>query len=142
MRRLLILVVLSLVPHIATAERGSFDARILEFRETGNDEYTLKLMQLSQPYGYEHNRDTELVIHLRFQCPRYECNDAETLPTLDEYHQSIELLKNQMAGSDIIKFGIIDRGYARIQGTKNEYQSNALEVYDGIVCSNYDFFDL
>ena len=142
MRRLLILVVLSLVPHIATAERGSFDARILEFRETGNDEYILRMMQLSQPYGYEHKRDTELVIHLRFQCPRYECNDAETLPTLDEYHQSIELLKNQMAGSDIIKFGIIDRGYARIQGTKNEYQSNALEVYDGIVCSNYDFFDL
>jgi len=142
MRRNLILAVLMLAPLIASGGRGSFDAKIIDFRETGNDEYVLRMIQLSQPYGYEHKHDTELVIHLRFQCPRYECDDAESLPTLEEYHQAIELLKNQMTVSDIIKFGIVDRGYARIEGTKDEYQSNALEVYDGIVCSNYDFFDL
>ena len=138
----MILMLLMLVPVLAVGAKGDFDAKIIELRETGNDEYILRMIQLSEPYGYEHKHDTELVIHLRFQCPRYECDDPATLPTLEEYHQAIELLKNQIAGSTIIKFGIVDRGYAQIAGTKNEYQSNALEVYDGIVCSNYDFFDL
>ena len=133
--------VLVLVPQIALGERGSFDARVIELKQSGNDEYILRMVQLSEPYGYQHNRDRELVIHLRFECPVYECTDAKTQPTLEKYHQAIALLKSQINTSKTIKFGIVDRGFAQIEGTKNEYQSNDLEVYQGEVYSDYDFFE-
>lgn len=134
--------ILVLVPHIAFGDRDTFEARIVEFRESGQDQYILRMIQLSEPYGYVHKNDRELVIHLRFECPLYQCNDADTQPTLEEYHQAIEKLKDQMKASKTIKFGIVDRGFAEIEGTKNEYQSNDLEIYQGVVYSDYDFFDL
>jgi len=142
MRSFLILTFLLLVPHSAFGDRDTFDAKVVELSASGNDEYILRMVQLSEPYGYVHKQDRELVIHLRFECPLYECNDAETQPTLEEYHQAITLLKDQMQLSKTIKFGIVDRGFAEIEGKKNEYQSNDLEIYQGIVYSDYDFFDL
>lgn len=141
MKRLMLFVLLLLVPLIAMGERSAFDAKIIKLTEKGNDEYKLRMIQLSQPFGYKHNQDIELVIHLRFECPIYECSDEETQPTLKKYHQAIALLKNQLADSKTIKFGVVDRGFAEIEGEKNEYQSNALEIVDGIVCSDYDFFE-
>lgn len=133
--------ILVIFPLTATAERGEFDAKIIELTEKGNDEYLLKMVKLSEPYGYEHHEDREIILHLRFKCPIFECTDAETQPTLEEFHQAIELLKSQMQSSETITFGIVDRGFAQIVGTENEYQSNALEIYDGHVSSDYDFFD-
>lgn len=141
MKQFLLFVILLLVPQIAIGDRGAFDAEIIELTDKGNDEYKLRIIQLSQPFGYKHKQDKELVIHLRFECPLYECTDEETQPTLKKYHQAIALLKNQLTVSKTIKFGIVDRGYAEIEGEVNEYQSNALEIVDGIVCSDYDFFD-
>ena len=100
------------------------------------------MVQLSEPYGYQHTKDEDLIIHLRFKCPLYQCIDANTQPTLGKFEDAIALLKNQIKTSKTIKFGIVDRGYAQIDGTKNEYQSNDLEIYQGTVYSDYDFFDL
>lgn len=137
----MIFMILVMFPLAAAGEKGEFDAKIIELTQKGDDEYLLRIVQLSQPYGYEHREDREIVVHLRFQCPVYECTDAETQPTLEEFHQAIDLLKAQMEGSETISFGIVDRGFAKIDGTENEYQSNALEIHDGHVCSDYDFFD-
>lgn len=137
----MILAILLLVPHIALGDRGTFEARILELQQSGKDQYILRMVQLTQPYGYQHKQDRELVIHLRFECPLYQCTDAQTQPTLDKYQHAIALLKDQIKSSKTIKFGIVDRGFAQIQGTKNEYQSNDLEIYQGTVYSDYDFFD-
>ena len=141
MRRFIILVILVLVPHIALGDRGTFEARVIALKESGKDQYVLHMVQLSEPYGYQHTKDKELVIHLRFECPLYQCNNADTQPTLGKYQQAITLLKDQIKSSKTIEFGIVDRGFAEIKGTKNEYQSNDLEVYQGTVYSDYDFFD-
>lgn len=142
MRRFIAIVVLILFPAVLAGEMGSFDVRILELRDKGNDEYALKLVQLSEPYGYKHKKDREITIHLRFKCPTYECTDPDTQPTLKEYHQAIDLLKQRLSSKSVTRFGVAGRGFALIEGTKNQYQSNALEIKDGIVCSDYDFFDL
>ena len=133
---------LVMFPVLVTAEMGVFEARILALQDEGNDEYSLQLVKLSEPYGYTHKQDEEIIIHLRFKCPLYECTDIDTEPTLEEYHQAIDLLRRQQAAAEIIKIGVVDRGFAQIKGTENEYQSNALEVVDGVVCSDYDFFSL
>ena len=138
----MILVVLVLVPHIALGDRGIFEARVIALKESGKDQYVLRMVQLSEPYGYQHKKDRELVLHLRFECPLYQCTDAETQPTLGKYQHAIDLLKDQIKSSKTIKFGIVDRGFAQIEGTKDEYQSNDLEVHQGTVYSDYDFFDL
>ena len=138
----MILLCLVLAPHIALGERGIFDAKVVEFRESGKDQYILRMVQLSEPYGYVHKKDRELVIHLRFECPLYECKNQDTQPTLEKYQQAIAKLKNEIQTSKTIKFGIVDRGFAQIDGTSNEYQSNDLEIYQGTVYSDYDFFEL
>ena len=138
----MILLILALVPLSALGDRGIFEARVIDLTESGKDQYVLHMVQLSEPYGYQHTQDQELIIHLRFKCPLYQCTDANTQPTLEKFEDAIALLKNQIKSSKIIKFGIVDRGYAQIEGTKNEYQSNDLEIYQGTVYSDYDFFEL
>ena len=133
---------LIIFPVLVAAEMGVFEARILALQDEGNDEYSLQIVKLSEPYGYTHKQDEEIIIHLRFQCPLYECTDMDTQPTLEEYHQAIDLLRQHQVTEEIIKLGVVDRGFAQIKGTENEYQSNALEVVDGVVCSDYDFFSL
>ena len=128
-------------PLAVMGERGTFDAKVISLTDDGNNEYTLRLIQLSQPFGYKHKKDTEIVIHLRFQCPAYECPDSGDNPSMKQYLAAVEMLKAQIAVSDRIKFGVVDRGFAMIDGTSNEYQSNGLDVSEDIVYSDYDYFD-
>jgi len=141
MRILLILVLVAGFPPAVLGERGSFDAQVVSFTEDGNNEFTLRLIQLSQPFGYKHRKDEEIVIHLRFKCPSYECPEDGDNPTIKKYLSAVEFLKAQIAESKKIKFGVVDRGYAKIDGTKNEYQSNGLDIEEDIVYSDYDYFD-
>ena len=129
------------LPQAAMGERGSFDAKVIELKDQGNNEFTLRLIQLSEPFGYKHKKDQEILIHLRFKCPLYECPDDGDNPSLARYLDAIKYLKNQIEASTRIKFGVVDRGYAKIDDTKNEYQSNGLDVYEGTVYSDYDYFD-
>ena len=140
MKILLIFVVLLAAPLTVMGERGSFDAKVIELKDQGKNEFILHLIQLSEPFGYEHKQDKEILIHLRFKCPLYECPDDGDNPSLKKYLSAISLLKKEIAVSKKIKFGIVDRGYAKIDGKKNEYQSNGLDVYNGIVYSDYDYF--
>jgi len=141
MKILLIFILFLAIPETAMGERGSFEVKVIEIKDQGENEFLLHLIQLSEPFGYEHKKDEDVIIHLRFKCPLYECPDDGDNPSLKKYLSAIELLKTQVAASSKIKFGIVDRGYARIKGTKNEYQSNGLDIYEGTVYSDYDYFD-
>ena len=140
MKTFLIFVLLLAAPLTVMGERGSFDAKVIELKDLGKNEFILHIVQLSEPFGYVHKQDEDILIHLRFKCPLYECPDDEDNPSLKKYVSAIALLKKQIAVSRKIKFGIVDRGYAKIDGKKNEYQSNGLDVQDGIVYSDYDYF--
>lgn len=141
MKILLILVLFVAIPQVAMGERGTFDAKVVALKDEGNNEFVLQFIQLSEPFGYKHKKDQEILIHLRFKCPLYECPDDGDNPSLAKYLEAIKLLKTQIAASNKIKFGVVDRGYAKIDGTKNEYQSNGLDVYEDTVYSDYDYFD-
>ena len=141
MRIIIFLVLLLAFPLTVVGERGTFDAKVLALTEDGNNEFTLRLIQLSEPFGYVHNKDKEILIHLRFKCPAYECPDDGENPSMKTYLAAVEFLKSQITSSDRISFGVVDRGYAKIDGTSNEYQSNGLEVYEDVVYSDYDYFD-
>lgn len=141
LRKYVALLFFLFLPFTVLGERGYFDLQALELVDKGDNEYKFRFIQLSQPFGYKHKEDKEIVVHLRFKCPVYECLDDDIYPTEKKYLAAIEFLKNQIAASDKIKFGVVDRGYAEIEGTLNEYQSNSLEIHEGVVCSDYDFFD-
>jgi len=130
-----------LIPAPARCETGTFDIRVIDMRETGSDEYLLDFVQLSEPFGYQHKEDHEHKVRLRFQCPVYECTEDGNLPTLKDYRDAIELLKQQIAASRTIRISVAGRGFAPVEGTKDEFQSNGLYVRDGVVCLDYDFFD-
>lgn len=141
MKTLLIFVLFLVIPTTVMGERGSFEAKVIELKDQDKNEFLLHFIQLSEPFGYEHKKDADVLVHLRFKCPLYQCPDDGDNPSLKKYLSAIELLKSQIATSNKIKFGIVDRGYALIKGTKNEYQSNGLDIYDGTVYSDYDYFD-
>ena len=141
MKTLLIFVLLLAIPQTVMGERGSFDAKVIDLEDQGQNEFILHLIQLSEPFGYKHKQDEDILIHLRFKCPLYECPDDGDNPSLKKYLAAITLLKKQIAASKKIKFGIVDRGYAKIDGKKNEFQSNGLDIYDGVVYSDYDYFN-
>ena len=141
MKELLIFVLFMAVSQVVMGERGTFDAKVIALKDQGNNEFTLHFIQLSEPFGYKHKKDEDVLIHLRFKCPMYECPADGDNPSLAKYLNAVKLLKTQISASKKIKFGIVDRGYAKIDGTKNEYQSNGLDVYEGTVYSDYDYFD-
>ena len=91
----------------------------------------MHFIQLSQPYGEAHKTDEELIVHFRHKSKHNTLNDSS-------YTKSIEQLKFQIDKSKYINFGIVGSGYKKIPGTKNEYQSNGLEVHKGIVYSYKD----
>lgn len=141
MKLLLIFVLFLAVPGTVLGEKGTFEAKVIELKDQGNNQFVLHLIQLSEPFGYKHKKDRDIVIHLRFQCPIYQCPDNGDNPSLKKYLDAINLLKTEILASKKIKFGVVDRGFAQIKGTKNEYQSNGLDIYKGTVYSDYDYFD-
>ena len=141
MKSILVFVLFLGISPAVMGERGSYEARLIELKDQGNDEFTLRLVQLSQPFGYQHKKDEEILIHLRFKCPLYECPEDGDNPSVQKYLAAIDLLKTQIASAKTVKFGIVDRGYAKIDGTNNEYQSNGLDIQEDTVYSDFDYFD-
>ncbi len=131
MKKIILYFLVFLMPVVASAHGDFFEVRVIDFTDKGGEEYRLHFIQLSQPYGETHKKDEEIIVHLRFKdsFPEYKH------PTKIEYIEAIKLLKEQISNSDRIRFGVIGRGYAKIKGTKNEYQSNALEIDRGVVYS-------
>jgi len=141
MRQLLIVLYLFTLSFSTMAEHGEFMVKAVELIDDGNNEYTFKFIQLSEPFGYKHRQDREVVVHLRFECPIYECLEEDGLPTESDYNAAIELLKQNISGLNQFTIELADRGYAEIKGKENEFQSNALYIHEGIICTDYDFFD-
>jgi hypothetical protein len=123
------------------AEHGTFVIQPVELESKGDDEYVFRFIKLSEPFGYKHKGDQEIVVHLRYRCPIYECTGEDELPTKADYIAALEQLKQNMSAKKEVTVMVADRGYAKIEGTKNEYQANALYIYDGLICIDYDFFD-
>ena len=141
MKVLLIFALFLAVPETVLGEKGTFEAKIIELKDLGKNEFLLHIVQLSEPFGYVHKQDRDILIHLRFKCPLYQCPDDGNNPSMKKFLAAIELLKSQAGTSKKIRLGVVDRGFAQIEGTKNEYQSNGLDIENGTVYSDYDYFD-
>ena len=125
-----ILILLFIAP-LANAGGDYFQVYVNDFRETSTNEYQIDFIQLSQPYGKEHVVDENLIVNLRYNCSVIFC--SRYAPTIDQYHEAIRLLKSQAIKGTKINFGVISGGYEHM--SDNMYQSNALEVYQGVVYS-------
>ena len=107
-----------------------FEIKYVSFIEKGSQEYKIKFIPLSAPLK-NNIINKEIIIHLRYKTD-------EKYVTKKHYIESINLLKNNIKNSKLNRFGRMGWGYKKIKGTLNEYQSNALKVYDGVVYSHHN----
>lgn len=75
--------------------------------------------------------DENLIVKLRYNCSVIFC--SRYAPTIDQFNEAIKLLKSKIIKGTKIKFGVISSGYEHM--SENIYQSNALEIYKGVVYS-------
>jgi hypothetical protein len=133
-----ILLVLSLFTSPPVVAGGDyFQAEVLDFRALGNDEYRIVLRQMTGVYGSDEVAAEPLVIYLRHDETAMR---REHGASKEKYLAAIELLKQQIAQSTLIRFGVIGgMGTGRIippiDGKPGEFQSNSLEIYEGVVYS-------
>jgi hypothetical protein len=90
----------------AAAGGDAFTAEVLDFRALGNDEYRIVLRQMTGLYGSDEVPAEPLVIHLRHDdnvMRRY----SKDVVSRKKYLAAIELLKQQIAQSKTIQFGVV-----------------------------------
>jgi hypothetical protein len=90
----------------AVAGGDAFTAEVLDFRALGNDEYRIVLRQLTGLYGSDEVPAEPLVIHLRHDEDVMR-RAPKDLVSRENYLEAIELLKQQIAQSKTIEFGVI-----------------------------------
>lgn len=129
----LVLLVVSFLGSTPAAAGGdAFTAEVLDFQALGNDEYRIVLRQMTGLYGSDEVPAEPLVIYLR--------HDEDTMRRIsknvvsrEKYLAAIELLKQQIAQSTTIRFGIIGGMgggsiLPPIDGRPGEFQSNSLSI--------------
>ncbi len=125
---LLTLAIFSSLISIGLAGGSHFEAEIVSFEPKGNDEYRLELTQYSLPYTpSEGMKPKTIVIHLRLKSELFGKN-LPRYATIEEYRKAIASLQKQARVGGRFKFGIMASGYKKIEGKKNEFQSNALAI--------------
>jgi hypothetical protein len=104
--RLLFVVLALFVSTPAVAGGDAFTAEVLGFQAVGNDEYRIVLRQMTGLYGSDEVAAEPLVIHLRHD-DEVMRRAPKDLVSREKYLEAIELLKQQIAQSKIIQFGVI-----------------------------------
>lgn len=90
----------------AAAGGDAFTAEVLDFRALGNDEYRIVLHQMTGLYGSNEVPAKPLVIHLRHDDDVMR-RAPKDLVSREKYLEAIELLKQQIAQSKTIQFGVV-----------------------------------
>lgn len=90
----------------AAAGGDAFTAEVLDFRALGNDEYRIVLRQMTGLYGSDEVPAEPLVIHLRHDDDVMR-RVSKDVVSREKYLEAIELLKQQIAQSKTIQFGVI-----------------------------------
>lgn len=116
----------------AEAGGSSFTAEITAFEYHGNDEFTIILQQYTLPYSPDIIEPRTLILHLRHKTHIFK---SSTLRTEEEYRRGINLLLQQYRQGGMFQFGVWANGFTPIDGHPGEYQSNGLNVIDGVVMS-------
>ena len=103
---------------------------MLSLSQTASDEYLLRYKTLDgSEYEFEDlPRNAVLTVHLRFSRLRYLA--MGDFLTIGKYRKAIALLKGQVAGKGIVRFGRLGGGLCPIEGKNNEYESDALDIYE------------
>jgi len=102
-----LLLVLGIFASSAAVAGGDyFEAEVLDFRPLGNDEYRIVLRQMTGLYGSDEVPAEPLVIHLRHDDDVMR-RAPKDLVSRENYLEAIELLKQQIAQSKTIEFGVI-----------------------------------
>lgn len=113
----------------AGAGGSAFTAEVLDFQDLGNDEYRLVLRQLTSLYVSDSVPAKPITIRLR-----HDETAMRDSVSKEEYVAAIALLRQQIAQSATIQFGVMGgSGLAPIDGRPGELQSNGLTIEDGIV---------
>jgi hypothetical protein len=112
----------------AAAGGDAFTAEVLDFRALGNDEYRIVLRQMTGLYGSDEVPAEPLVIHLRHDDDVMR-RVSKDVVSREKYLEAIELLKQQIAQSPVIQFGVMGgSGLTSIDGKPGEFQSNSLSI--------------
>ena len=104
--RLLFVVLGFFVSAPAVAGGDAFTGEVLDFQAVGNDEYRIVLRQMTGLYGSDEVPVEPLVIHLRHD-DEVMRRAPKDLVSREKYLEAIKLLKQQIAQSKIIQFGVI-----------------------------------
>jgi len=131
MKKITLVISLLVTSCFAYAGGDYFDVKVIDFSRVKENEYRFEFVQLSQPYGKKHKKDERLVVNLRYKCMLVIC--SKSMPSNIDFEQSIKHLSVIAVKDAIIKFGVVAGGYQKIKG--NEYQSNGLELYEGVAYS-------
>lgn len=119
----------------AAAGGDYFTAEVLDFRNLGNDEYRIVLRQMTSMHGSDDVPTDPFVIYLRHDESAMR-RGFRAVVSKEEYLAAIDLLKQQIAQSTIIRFGFWGSGVIPIDGKPGEFQSNSLTIEEqGIVFS-------
>ena len=132
MKRLLLSLLCLFLVGPAFAGGSSFQMRITSFRATGDDQYIMKIEQLSDSYVFKESSNKLRTLHLRFS-PEKLGNKSPHV-TKENYLKAIEQLKADFKKGEPSCLGTMGKGFKKIWFRKNHWQSNALSIleeYDG-----------
>jgi hypothetical protein len=130
MTRACLALLLSAICSAAVAGGTSVPVQILGLVRTASDEYLLTYKTLDGPeYEFEElPRNRVLTVHLRFSRLRY-LTKGDFL-TLAKYRKAVAMLKDQVTGEQTVRFGRMGGGLCPIKGKTNEFDSDALDIYE------------
>ena len=100
------------------------EMQIVKIAAKGNDEYELQML-LKQHYR-NHDENENITIHLR-HTPKKIKTYPPHINDKKGYLLAFNKLMDFYKSGESFCFGTMGGGLVRIDGTKNEYQSNALE---------------
>lgn len=109
-----------------------FKAEVLDFRAGSNDEYRMVL--IGNPHGDDLGPTELMIVHLRHD-EAVTRKVSRDIVSKEKYLAAIELLKQQIAQSPIIRLGVMGGGLTPIDGKPGEFGSYSLSVEEGIVYS-------
>jgi hypothetical protein len=130
MTRACLALLLATICSAAMAGGTSVPVQMLRLVPTASDEYLLTYKTLDgAEYQFEElPRNTVLVVHLRFSRLRYLA--MGDFLTIAKYRKAVAMLKDQVKGRRTVRFGRMGGGLCPIKGKINEFDSDALDIYE------------
>lgn len=108
---------------------GSFPIQIVSLTPKEDGEYRLEFMQLEAPYSQKlAHGPKRIVVHLQYAKTLFPPDYPHV--SQEKYQAAIAMLKAQATKKEKSRLGVMAQGYLPIKGKDNEYQSNALSIFE------------